>query len=160
MAKQTLAQIIKAMEEMTDEEKQAILEQEYMTDTDIEPLVSNKDKLLKELKEAKNKLKSQKIDEKDKELFTLIKEYGIMEKDELSNIVTSGTSDLEKAQLDVKRLTAMNEKLLKESELIKGNFETERQQRLDVAKRNAINSELSKLNIIPEFNIMLRHNCF
>jgi len=150
MAKQTLAQIIKSLDEMTDDEKQSILEQEYMTNTDIEPLVSNKDKLLKELKDAKNKLKMEKIDENDRELLTLIKESGILDGEQLATIVNSGTTDLEKAQLDNKRLTAMNDKLKIDSELVKNNFEAERAQRLAVAKKNAINSELSKLNIIPD----------
>ena len=150
MPKQTLAQIIKAMEEMGEEDKQSILEQEFMTNADIEPLVSNKDKLLKELKDAKTKLKANKMDENDTELLQLLKNYGIMQKEELDTIVSSGTSDLEKSQLDNKRLTAQLEKAMKDSELIKTSFESERTQRLATAKKNAINSELSKLNIIPD----------
>jgi len=148
--KQTLAQIIKDMETMSDEEKQTVLETELMTNSDIEPLVSNKDKLLKELKDAKNKLKANKIDDNDKELLQLLNNYGIMQKEELDTLVSSGTNDLEKSQLDNKRLTAQLEKAMKDSELIKTNFESERGQRLAVAKKNAINSELSKLNIIPD----------
>ena len=158
MVKQTLAEIIKSMESLSDEDKQAVLEQEYMTNKDIEPLVTNKDKLLKELKDAQKWKKENKIPETDRELLQLLNNYGIMGKDELDAIVTSGTNDLEKAQLDNKRLTAQLTQLSKESETIKGNFDAERKQRLAVAKQNAINSELSKLNIIPDsMDILTSH---
>lgn len=148
--KKTLAEIIKDMESMSDEEKQSLLEKPLMDDSEIQPLKINKDKILKELKEAKNKLKTQKIDENDKELLTLIKESGIMDKDELGNIVNSGTTELEKAQLTIKRLEAVNNKTLKDLETVNNNFQTERQQRLTVAKNNAIVGELSKLNVNPD----------
>lgn len=149
MAKKTLAQIMKDVESLSDEEKQKVLETEYMTDDDIQPLVTNKEKILKELKDAKERISKLKLDENDKALLTKIKESGIMDTDELDKIVNSGTTDLEKAQSTIKRLEAINNKLTKDSETYKNSFQSERQQRLDVAKKNIISGELAKLNVNP-----------
>lgn len=148
--KKTLAELIKDMETMSDEDKQALLEKPLMDDDEIKPLAINKEKILKELKEAKIKLKNQKIDENDQELLTLIKNSGIMDKDELGTIVNSGTTELEKAQLKIKQTEGLYNKTLKDLESYKENFQSERQQRIAVAKNNAIIGELTKLNVNPD----------
>jgi len=147
--KKTLAEIIKHAETLPEEEKQAYFEQPLMDDAEIAPLVQNKEKVLKELKETQLRLKNEKMSENDREKLTLLANSSIMETDELEKVLTSGTTDLEKASLKIRQLESQTKKFQSEAELYKTNFQSEQLKRLDVAKKQAIQGELSKLNVNP-----------
>ena len=147
--KKTIAELIKESEGLPEEERQAFLERPVMDDAEIAPLVQNKEKILSELKQTQNRLKNEKMSESDREKLTLLENSSIMGADELEKVLTSGTSDLDKATLKIKQLESQSKKFQSEAEIYRNNFQVEQQKRLDVAKKQAIQGELARLNVNP-----------